>query len=180
MPTYALSAVPATLYAFSLAATFLQALLARRFSRPVTYTIGAVFSASACVGLALLPGGESPLHYAVFFCVGFLGIGSATCMVTSVSMVGDLVGDRTSSAALVYGLLSFTDKLSNGVAIFLIQLHRQYLVSHVCGDKHIYCEALAVFTRQVIAFVCGGAVVAGALFSVLTALSRTGSRLPQP
>jgi Na+/melibiose symporter-like transporter len=53
-------------------------------------------------------------------CIG-LGLGSATVMVVSVQLEADLLGQDTTSAAFVYGALSFTDKLSNGIAIFVLQ-----------------------------------------------------------
>lgn len=46
--------------------------------------------------------------------------GNTIIMVTSVSMEGDLVGHDTDSSSFVYGTLSFTDKLSNGLLILLV------------------------------------------------------------
>lgn len=43
-------------------------------------------------------------------------------LVTSLSLTADLVGESTQTSAFVYGLMSFTDKLSCGVAIAVIQL----------------------------------------------------------
>jgi len=40
-------------------------------------------------------------------------------------MEGDLVGHETSSSAFVYGALSFTDKLSNGLVILLLTALQQ-------------------------------------------------------
>ncbi|RHY22089.1 hypothetical protein DYB32_009622 [Aphanomyces invadans] len=46
-------------------------------------------------------------------------------MVTSVCLEGDLVGDSCESGAFVYGAMSFTDKISNGVAVLWIQNERE-------------------------------------------------------
>ena len=43
-------------------------------------------------------------------------------MITSVSMEHDLVGDETQTGAFIYGILSFTDKLSCGILVFIAQL----------------------------------------------------------
>lgn len=67
-----------------------------------------------------------------------LGAGGSTILVTSLSMTADLIGEHTVShstlahyslsyfdfqysGAFVYGAMSFTDKLSNGIAVVLIQ-----------------------------------------------------------
>lgn len=42
-------------------------------------------------------------------------------MVTSQGIVADLIGEHTTHGAFVYGLMSFADKLSNGIAVMIIQ-----------------------------------------------------------
>lgn len=48
-------------------------------------------------------------------------------LVTSLGVCADLIGQNTGSGAFIYGIMSFTDKLSNGFAVMLIQ----YLVKLV-------------------------------------------------
>ncbi len=50
-----------------------------------------------------------------------LGSGGSTILITSLSMTADLIGDNTNSGAFVYGAMSFSDKLSNGIVIALLQ-----------------------------------------------------------
>lgn len=50
-----------------------------------------------------------------------LGIASSIVLVTSLGITADLIGDKTGSGAFVYGLMSFGDKLVNGVAVVVIQ-----------------------------------------------------------
>lgn len=42
-------------------------------------------------------------------------------LVTSLGVTADLIGKNTESGAFAYGIMSFTDKLSNGVVVMLIQ-----------------------------------------------------------
>lgn len=49
------------------------------------------------------------------------GYGGAIMLVTSLAMTADLIGTRTEASAFVYGLMSFTDKLSCGCAIAVVQ-----------------------------------------------------------
>ena len=50
-----------------------------------------------------------------------LGVGGSIILVTSLGITADLIGDKTGSGAFVYGIMSFCDKLSNGVAVVVIQ-----------------------------------------------------------
>eukprot|EP00300_Choanocystis_sp_HF-7_P030537 c39395_g1_i1.p1 GENE.c39395_g1_i1~~c39395_g1_i1.p1 ORF type:complete len:504 (+),score=85.64 c39395_g1_i1:65-1576(+) len=173
MPNYALSAVPATLYVAALAATAIQPMLARRLSRAMVITIGGALCIGSCAISAGIPAMPHSGVYAVFAMATLLGVGNSTCMITSVSMVGDLAGSRVNSAAFLYGLMSFTDKLSNGLVIFLVQLHRESLVNNYCNGSDDNCEELGKFTRLVMSWGCGAAMVVGMVFGWFT----TGIRL---
>ncbi len=50
-----------------------------------------------------------------------LGSGSTVILVSSLSLTSDLVGQNTGSSAFVFGSMSFLDKLSNGIAVALLQ-----------------------------------------------------------
>ena len=90
------------------------------------------------------PGISSTVGNAVYGALILLGMGGTTLLITALSLISDLIGDMKvrsiyfsgaslmvviattlllqSSSAFVYGIMSFTDKLSNGIAIQVIQL----------------------------------------------------------
>ena len=92
------------------------------------------------------PGISSTVGNAVYGALILLGAGGTTLLITALSLISDLIGDMKvgsayftsqwcilmvviattlllqSSSAFVYGIMSFTDKLSNGIAIQIIQL----------------------------------------------------------
>lgn len=80
-------------------------------------------------------------------------------MVVSQQLQADLVGTNTTSAAFVYGAHSFADKLSNGVAIFVIQ--------KINGDENTYI-------RGAISIVPGASMLLGLIFMYLLNLERLG------
>lgn len=49
------------------------------------------------------------------------GVAASIIMVTSQGIVADLIGEHTTHGAFVYGLMSFADKMSNGIAVMIIQ-----------------------------------------------------------
>ena len=50
-----------------------------------------------------------------------IGCASSIVSVTSLGITADLIGDHTKHGAFVYGMMSFGDKISNGVAVMIIQ-----------------------------------------------------------
>lgn len=59
-----------------------------------------------------------------------LGSAGAIMLVTSLGVTADLIGRNTESGAFAYGIMSFADKLSNGLVVMLIQ----YFVRSVRKD----------------------------------------------
>ncbi|KAM9848868.1 major facilitator superfamily domain-containing protein 12 [Aulostomus maculatus] len=84
-----------------------------------------------------------------------LGAGSAIILVMSLSMTASLIGEQTQSGAFVYGLMSFTDKVANGVGVVLIQSIRPCSTEACCPD-------CVWFYRDVMATVTGGVGLAAA------------------
>ncbi|XP_029286402.1 major facilitator superfamily domain-containing protein 12 [Cottoperca gobio] len=85
-----------------------------------------------------------------------LGAGSATILVMSLSMTATLIGEQTQSGAFVYGSMSLTDKVANGVGVILIQSTQPCSTEACCPD-------CVWFYRDVMATVTGGVAVAAAL-----------------
>lgn len=50
-----------------------------------------------------------------------LGSAGSIMLVTSLGIITDFIGQNTENGAFVYGFMSFTDKLGNGLAVMLIQ-----------------------------------------------------------
>ena len=50
-----------------------------------------------------------------------VGSGGSFMLVTSLGLTADYIGQHIESGAFVYGLMSFADKLCNGLAVILIE-----------------------------------------------------------
>lgn len=53
------------------------------------------------------------------------GASSSIQLVTSLGLTADLIGQDTDTGAFVYGAMSFVDKLSNGIAVVILQAYFQ-------------------------------------------------------
>ena len=70
-------------------------------------------------------------------------------MVTSLSLTAEFINNDTDSSAFIYGLMSFTDKLLNGVGVFLIQ-HLTPDTGYSLSEaqlKFIYSESATKFCK---------------------------------
>ncbi|XP_056320371.1 major facilitator superfamily domain-containing protein 12 [Danio aesculapii] len=77
-----------------------------------------------------------------------LGAGSAVILVMSLSMTANLIGDQTQSGAFVYGAMSFTDKVANGLGVMIIQaLHPCQTLDSDC--KWFYHNVMVIVTAGV-------------------------------
>ena len=60
-------------------------------------------------------------HYGIFFATVMFGAAGSAVLITSLSLTAELIGNNTETSAFVYGAMSFTDKVSNGLAVMAIQ-----------------------------------------------------------
>lgn len=58
-----------------------------------------------------------------FSSILLVGASSSIQLVTSLGLTADLIGQDTDTGAFVYGAMSFVDKLSNGIAIAILQAY---------------------------------------------------------
>ena len=70
---------------------------------------------SLWVGFGCDPSDNYTKYY-VFVIAAILGIGSTVMLVTSLASTAEFIGTDTDSSAFIYGLMSLTDKVSNGLA----------------------------------------------------------------
>ncbi|KAI9909700.1 hypothetical protein PsorP6_015170 [Peronosclerospora sorghi] len=99
-----------------------------------------------------------------------LDMSNSISMVKSVCLTGDLVGTHVESGAFVYDAMTFTDKISNGLAILFIQNTRkqwQYMP-----------QADDAFLRQVYCILPSVAALLG-LFTILFMRIEGQCHLPQ-
>lgn len=145
-----LAILPLCIYLSSFFTSFFVHHLSECIGKRGAYFIGALAGLGACVWIRFRDG-PSYVQYEIYGVATLLGIAGSILLVTSLGLTASFIGADTNRGALVYGLMSFTDKLSNGVAVMAIQ----HLHSTTCTQSTYYRDALS--------YVCSGA----AIFSVL-------------
>ncbi|KAK3876009.1 hypothetical protein Pcinc_019151 [Petrolisthes cinctipes] len=152
--------IPLVMYTSGFLTTMLIKPLNKKMGRKASFLLGAILGCSGCVWL-YLGNGEVYSKYLVYPMASLLGAGGSVMLVTSLSLTADLIGPNVESGAFVYGAMSFTDKLSNGIAVMLIQS------LNPCTKC---CPQCSWYYRGVLTFCCGGAAILASL-GVLSLLS---------
>lgn len=147
--------IPLITYISGFFATFPLRYLSKYLGTYITY----------CIGICLIFGCSVLFWYndiifnttSTTICAAILlGSGSSIILVSSLSLTADLIGKNTGSSAFVFGSMSFIDKLSNGLAIAVLQQFspckgetlnimcdcRAYY-HHIMGNLPIACSVLA-------------------------------------
>lgn len=148
-------------------------------TRPLNKFLGK--RATYICGAMLVAGSSFWFQYqsTVNFCTTYgatamVGAGGSIMLIMSLSMTADLIGIHTETGSFVYGTMSLLDKVSNGIAIALIQ----HLIPD-CNSGIITCPT-AQYYRYIMSVVPGGAALLGALVTIsLAALSYLSTRRVQ-
>ena len=119
-----------------------------RLGRNLTNFLGLLFivaSSALFWFLVQLKSNERTTIVLILACI-LLGIGTSTTNICSFSLTSDLIGLNTECGAFVYGIMSFMDKLANGIVIALIQQFNPCSV----GTTSAVC---ASYYRHVLTFI---------------------------
>ncbi|ETE65866.1 hypothetical protein L345_08364, partial [Ophiophagus hannah] len=148
-----IATIPLVMYISGFLSSFLMKTVNKRIGRNLTYFLGLLIILAFASWVAL----AERLGIEVYGAAVLLGMGSATILVTSLSMTADLIGPHTHSGAFVYGAMSFTDKVANGLSVMIIQ------DLHPCPTQ-LCCNGCVTFYHWVMVSVTGGMAMVAALF----------------
>ncbi|KAK7872426.1 hypothetical protein R5R35_007030 [Gryllus longicercus] len=164
-----LALVPLVSYIASFAASLGIKYINNSWGSKTTYFIGAVISTFGCVWIRYGTGGAHGRGN-VYGASILLGGGSSVTMVTSLCITAELIGTHTHNGAFVYSIVTFADKLFNGIAVMVIEDLK-------CSSQ----ELCPHYYRDVLAYVCGGSAILGVLvLATMTYLSGATKILTSP
>ncbi|KAM4556676.1 major facilitator superfamily domain-containing protein 12-like [Fundulus diaphanus] len=152
LPKNFIATIPLVMYVSGFLSSFIMKPVSKRIGKSLTYFVGLLLIMAFSYWVLL----DDRMGQQIYGAAVLLGAGSATILVISLAMTAELIADQTQSGAFVYGAMSFTDKLANGVAVMMIQaLHPCHTV--VC------CPACVWFYHYIMVIVTGGVAVVAAL-----------------
>ncbi|KAL9424503.1 hypothetical protein AB3S75_036387 [Citrus x aurantiifolia] len=136
--------VPAIIYICSFIVSILLQEMAWTGQRlKAYYSAGGVLWVFCGAGILILPMNMSAFMYVLAI---FVGIANALMMVTGISMQNVLVGEDLSGCAFVCGTLSFLDKMSCGIAVYVLQSYQS--MSPTVRDNNSSITSLTVLDNN--------------------------------
>nr|XP_034172580.1 major facilitator superfamily domain-containing protein 12-like isoform X2 [Osmia lignaria] len=149
MPATSLAIIPLIMFLSSFAISLIIEKLNTKLGRKISYSFGVILGIIACVWIKF---GTGVIYtkYEIYPVSLMLGSAGSIMLVTSLGVTADFIGQNVDSGAFVYGIMSFTDKLCNGLAVMLIQ----YLGSWI-NTKNYY--------KDVLVYVCSSSAILGLL-----------------
>lgn len=147
--------IPLVVFMSGFFASLIMKRVNQLLGRKSTFVCGLILIGASCIWLWFL---HDRNKMQVFGAAIFMGSGSATLLVTSLSMVADLIGEHTTTGAFVYGSMSLADKLSSGTALILVQTF------HPCKNYEVSCSGTAQYYRRVMVFLPAGFSIVSLLF----------------
>ncbi|XP_072560556.1 major facilitator superfamily domain-containing protein 12 [Paramormyrops kingsleyae] len=146
LPKKFIASIPLVMYVSGIPCSLVMKPFSQLIGKSMTYFVGLLFIMAFSYWVLL----SSHMGLEVYGAAVLLGSGSATILVMSLSMTSDLIGDQTQTGAFVFGAMSFTDKVANGLGVMIIQV----LYPDQTG---------AWYYRNVMVIVTGGMAIAAAL-----------------
>ncbi|XP_027059018.1 major facilitator superfamily domain-containing protein 12-like isoform X2 [Pocillopora damicornis] len=131
--------------------------LNKRLGSKITFSLGCMLALSACFWFYVQ---DIKGKNIIYVTAVIMGCGGSVMLVTSLSLIAELIGHDKKSGAFVYGTISFTDKLSSGVTIAIIQ------EMNPRTDMTAVCPSCDEFVRNVQSFAPGLAALV-ALISIM-------------
>ncbi|XP_076358071.1 major facilitator superfamily domain-containing protein 12-like [Tachypleus tridentatus] len=125
-----LAKIPLVMNLSGFLASWLLRLLFNFCGKKVSYLIGTFLGMTACTWIYIGQGTQYSTQE-IYGVALLLGAASSIVVICSLSFVPDLVGTNVENGALVYGFISFCDKLANGVGILFVQ-HLHSLMCNNC------------------------------------------------
>lgn len=148
-----IATIPLVMYLSGFLSSFIMKPISKMIGKCSTYALGLLLVVAFSVWVLL----DEQMGERVYGAAVLLGAGTTTILVISLAMTAELIADQTQSGAFVYGAMSFTDKLSNGVAVMMIQ------ALHPCRTS-MCCPDCVWFYHYIMVIVTGGVGVVAALF----------------
>ncbi|XP_076018435.1 major facilitator superfamily domain-containing protein 12-like [Genypterus blacodes] len=146
--------IPLVMYLSGFLSSFIMKPLSKLIGKCLTYFVGLLLILAFSYWVLI----DQKMGQGIYAAAVLLGVGSATILVISLAMTADLIADQTQSGAFVYGAMSFTDKMANGVAVMIIQALNPCRTVGCCPDCVWYYHYVMVVVTGGVAVVAATAL----------------------
>jgi Na+/melibiose symporter-like transporter len=173
LPATYVATVPLTMFVSGFVTSFGMKWINNKIGRKATFILGAGIGVAGCLWTQYGCNADDPMTKNYVYAVAVLiGVGSSIMLVTSLSLTAEFIGPDIGSSAFIYGVMSLIDKVSNGLAVIVIQ--------HFIPPTLDTCVLCRLYFREVLLYACGGAALLGTIGAVTLFPVVVGSRRMRP
>lgn len=147
--------IPLVIYCSGFVGSILVENANKRFTNIQIFFVGSLVSLSAFVFIFFGTGQNYSSIY-IYLVSVLLGLSGQTININSQSVLNDMIGQNTASSGVVFGIMSFLDKFSNGTVAMIIQVMRESVIF----------KDYTPFLRYALSYVCGGASIVAIIILV--------------
>ncbi|XP_063058140.1 major facilitator superfamily domain containing 12b, partial [Engraulis encrasicolus] len=152
LPKNSIATIPLVMYVSGFVTSLIMKPISKRIGISMTYLVGLVLIVAFGLWILL----DKSMGSRIYGGAVLLGSGCSVILIMSLSLTSRLIGEQTQSGAFVFGAMSLTDKVSNGLAMMLIQS------LYPCPPSTV-CPACVWFYHYVMVSVSGGMALVAAL-----------------
>lgn len=123
-----LGILPFVQYLFGFVASVSTKWIHKSHSTAAAYLLGCALAFAACIWVVILSkqktgddGTGTWMVVQVFSIFALYGAGGNMVVCSALGLTAELIGSNTQSSAFVYGLMSFGDKIFNGIAVVILE-----------------------------------------------------------
>jgi len=175
LKTMYIAIIPLVMFFAGFLTSLVMKFVNRKLGGKVTFLFGAAIGVCAAVWVYYGAGSGTPglwfRKYGIFCAAVLFGAGGSAMLITSLALTAELIGKNSGSAAFVYGAMSFTDKVSNGLAVMGIQ---RFIPCLKC------CPLCKWYFRDVLFWATGLAALLGAIGILVLSPFKVGQRRTRP
>jgi len=113
--TFAFAVIPMIIYIASTLTSIKLKVFYDAFGRKTTFSIGAI---ATFIGVFVRMYLEHKTSHFMYPLAVIIGVGQSICLNAGISLIGDVVGSKGGSGAVVFGIYGFLDKIANGIVLY--------------------------------------------------------------
>ncbi|CAL4065747.1 unnamed protein product, partial [Meganyctiphanes norvegica] len=166
LPEESVAYIPLVMYVSGFLTAIAMKPVNKHLGRKVMHLYRSLLSAKKCLWGFIR---NNPIFIFNYFYVAFilLSVEKTGMKVNSLFIHPIICSPNVESGAFVYGAMSFTDKISNGLAVMLVQSYTP------CSNC---CSSCGHYYRNVLAYVCSGFTIMGLLATLTLLPMKVGQR----
>ena len=135
-----IATVPLLIYVSGFISSFFSNYIERTFSNKMDLLLGIIVGIIASLWIAIGNcTNEAFKHFQIYLIAILFGISTSIVKISTISLVSDMIGQNEQCISFIYGFVSFVEKISGGVVIYLLEhFNMDQLTLQTCEELTVH------------------------------------------